>query len=214
MPQENLQPTREPEQGHSASALIVHQEWRFDSYSIKRVQRFEEPEFTQLIQQFFYADYPGVEWERLLSEEEKSKHQALRKEFGFPNMIRLGAYEGNKLIGWTLGWQEGDSTFYMANSGVLPEYRRKGIYQALVDRLICLLRDKGFQVIRSRHVATNSPVIIAKLRLGFVITGFELSDAFGSMVQLSYYTHLKRQKLVNVRAGLTRPDCEIASLMK
>lgn len=199
----------------SDSFLRGHQEWPINqNLAIRLVERFEDPEFTRLCERIFYKDFPGVEWERLLSAEEKGRHQALKKTFGFPNTIRLGVYEGAKLIGWTVGWQDGDSTFYMANSAVLPEYRRQGIYNALVQRLICILHADGFQVIRSRHVATNNPVMIAKLKLGFVITGMELSDAFGTLVQLSYFTNPKRRKLVNVRSGLTRPDDEISSLLR
>lgn len=201
-------------QDPSSGGLVIHREWPTDAgFTIRQVERFEEPEFTQLCQQIFYRDFPGVEWEKLLSEEERAGHRALKKAFGFPNAIRLGAYAEEKLIGWTVGWQDGESSFYMANSAVLPEYRRQGVYRTLVNTLLDLLREKGFQLIRSRHVATNSPVIIAKLKQGFVINGMELHDAFGTLVQLSYYLNAGRRKLIDVRAGLSRPDAEIASLM-
>ena len=77
-----------------------------------------------------------------------------------------------------------------------------------MSRLIEICRAKGFQTIRSKHVAANSPVIIAKLKSDFVITGMELNDAFGTLVQLSLFTNKKREKLLKVRAGFLRSDDE------
>ena len=42
-------------------------------------------------------------------------------------------------IGWSFGWQENPNTYYMCNSAVLPKYRRKGIYSALLDLNIEIL---------------------------------------------------------------------------
>jgi len=56
------------------------------------------------------------------------------------------------------------------------------------------------------------PVLIAKLRAGFVISGFELSDIMGSLVQLTYFHSSERRKLLDVRVGITRPTGRMREL--
>jgi hypothetical protein len=76
-----------------------------------------------------------------------------------------------------------------------------------------LLRNKGFQIVTSRHTATNNAVIIPKLKAGFVIIGLELDDRFGTLVKLAYYFSAGRRKLIDVRSGQTTPDEAIKKLM-
>ena len=59
---------------------------------------------------------------------------------------------------------------------------------------------------------TNNAVIIPKLKAGFVISGFEVSDRFGTLVQLSYYFNPLRRKMMDVRVGQRKPDEEIRKL--
>jgi hypothetical protein len=56
---------------------------------------------------------------------------------------------------------------------------------------------------------TNNDVIIPKLKAGFLITSFELSDTFGSLVHLTYYPSPLRRKVQVYRAGDLFPDEEI-----
>lgn len=73
----------------------------------------------------------------------------------------------------------------MTNTGILEEHRRRGLYTALLPVVLNQLRQKGFQIVFSRHTLTNNAVIIPKLKAGFVISGFEVDDRFGTLVQLS-----------------------------
>lgn len=191
----------------SFDELIVYQEWPLcEKYTLKRVERFEEPLFKTLIRKFFYEDFPGWDWEKNLGQHEKENLENLKKDFKYHNSLKLAAYEGKRLIGWTYGWQEGPSGFYMGSSGVLHEYRRKGIYSQMVKTVLELCREKGFSIVHSNHVTTNNAVIIAKLKLGFYVTGMELHDAFGTLLRLSCYLHPERERLIRVRSGLERPD--------
>lgn len=55
------------------------------------------------------------------------------------------------------------------------------------------IKELGFQVIYSRHVTTNSAIIIPKLKAGFVISAMELSDKFGVSVPFfGYPTQLNK----------------------
>jgi L-amino acid N-acyltransferase YncA len=102
----------------------------------------------------------------------------------------------------------------MCNSAVFPEHRKKGLYTALMKATLEVVTEMGFQRIYSRHTATNNAVIIPKLKAGFHMTHFELSDTFGVLVHLTYYPKDLRRKMLDYRAGQIKPDDEIRKLLK
>jgi hypothetical protein len=57
-------------------------------------------------------------------------------------------------------------------------------------------------------------VIIPKLKAGFVITSMELSDVFGLLVHLSYYTNSLRRKVLEFRTGEALPDDEVRRALR
>lgn len=97
----------------------------------------------------------------------------------------------------------------MQNSGVLPEHRRKGLYSELVKRVVNVATGLGFQDIWSRHNTTNNAVIIPKLKQGFLITGIEVTDIFGTLIHLHYYPKEIRRRMTDYRVGQIKPDAEI-----
>ncbi len=110
--------------------------------------------------------------------------------------------------------QENATTFYMVNSAILKEHRGKGLYRLLVNQCIETLSSKGFQLIYSRHCATNNAVIIPKLKIGFVISKMEIDDRFGILIHLHFYTNSDRRKIMDYRSGQVRPDKTIRNLFK
>ena len=129
--------------------------------------------------------------------------------------LNLGVYQGDELVGWTFGVQESPShdTYYMVNTGVLPAHQGKGIYTALLQVVLEAVRTQGFQVVHSRHAATNARVLVPKLKAGFVVTGMELSDVFGTLVHLSYFFNPIRRKVLDVRAGQSHPDSDVRRVL-
>ena len=119
------------------------------------------------------------------------------------NRYRLGygIFRGDAFAGWHLGQQTQAGTFEMSRTGILKEHRRRGLYTALLPVVLERLGTDGFQVVTSRHNLTNNAVIIPKLKAGFVISGFEVNDSFGTLVQLSYYFNPLRRKVFDVRVG-------------
>jgi GNAT superfamily N-acetyltransferase len=149
----------------------------------------------------------------LYSEEARDRSRALASHLGQPLRINLAIFKDDgEFVGWSFGFQENAETFYMCNSAILPEHRRKGLYRALLTQMVDRALKQGFQRIYSRHIATNNAVIIPKLQAGFVITALELSDVFGTLVHLTYLAHSARRKVLNFRAGIERPDAETRSL--
>jgi ribosomal protein S18 acetylase RimI-like enzyme len=117
----------------------------------------------------------------------------------------LAAFRGEVLVGWSQGYREGTNQFYMLNSGVASAERRKGVYSLLVKALLEHAVSQGYASVRSRHTATNTAVIIAKLRLGFQVSGFEYSEVYGPLVQLTYLVSEARRRLYESRASPIRP---------
>lgn len=149
-----------------------------------------------------------------LSLAEREAETALSRALGSPYELRLGLFHEEKLVGWSYGIQVSPDTFRMVTTGIDPEYQRKGVYTSLLVALAEHLRDKGFQVIYSRHYATDNQVIIPKLRFGFLISGFELTDEYGLLLRLCYFFNKTRRKILHVRSGLQQPDDEVRRLIR
>ena len=115
-------------------------------------------------------------------------------------MRRLGAYEGERLVGWTYGWLERGGVFYMANSGVMASHRRRGIYSRLLEETCALARASGAVIVRSQHSVLNNPVLIAKLRAGFHVSGLSHAAQMGTLVELTLHLGPERQALFRGRA--------------
>jgi len=163
-----------------------------------------------------FSDDHSLPFEKFNSEKENDKINELSSDcFKRPFTLHLGVYDKeNNFAGWSFGWQENATTYYMCNSAVFKKYRRKGIYNALLETTLSILREKGFQLIYSRHNATNNNVIIPKLKSGFIISKMELSDTFGCLIHLHYYTNKTRRKLMDYRCGELAPDDELKKIMK
>jgi ribosomal protein S18 acetylase RimI-like enzyme len=152
------------------------------------------PLFNKLRPQLF-KDNHDIDIFRFLSEEDKDKIAKLEKLSSNQYGLYLTAWDGEQLIGWSWGFQKNAIEFYMCNSAVIPEYRRQGIYTKLIEQIVKRAQDDGFQEITSKHHADNNAVIIPKLKLDFVIQGFEVNPRFGVLVNLVCY---KNSSILNV----------------
>ncbi|OIO03297.1 MAG: hypothetical protein AUJ51_04865 [Elusimicrobia bacterium CG1_02_56_21] len=87
-------------------------------------------------------------------------------------------------IGWHMGEAEDHQTFYMWNSGILPEYQNRGLFTAFSETFMRYLRELGYERISSHHKPTNRRILILKLKQGFDISGFEMTENWGALVKL------------------------------
>ena len=127
---------------------------------------FLEPEFSQLQRAVFASvQDESAELARMLDAERARVAQLPHKPPPQPPVIRFGAYANEQLVGWSYGWFERGNIFYMANSGVLAEHRRQGIYTMLINAVITNASMHGAMLIRSQHSVLNNAVIICKLKL-------------------------------------------------
>lgn len=161
----------------------------------------------------FSSDHSYPFWE-LMTDGEKQNIKNLGKGQGERIDIRLVAFDdGGNIAGWSWGFQENRVNFYMANSAVLPKYRRMGLYSKMVEYMIRKAKDFGFQLLYSKHCATNNSVIIPKLKAGFTISKMEIDDVFGVLIHLHYYYNETRRKMMDYRCGQTAPDEDIKKLL-
>ena len=145
---------------------------------------------------------------------EEEKHRIRNLYIKDPKEYFLVAKLNDDIIGWSYGIQRTNTDFYMVNSAVFPDYRRKGIYTAMLKIAVDKIQEFGFQRIFSCHKMSNNQVIIPKLKFGFVISGMEITDVFGALVQLSYYTNHTRRDLFDIRVGMRKPTEEDLKLIK
>lgn len=186
----------------------------FDEYYAEFAD--DEKEFMKYLiekRDLVFSGNTSINFDEMLSESEREKLTKLNRRKGSNFKLRLYLLNGNEKIGWFLGEQINRETFYMRNTGIFEEYRNKGIYTRLLPLLIEILREKGFQKITSSHIVTNSNVIVPKLKAGFTITGFEISDRFGLFVNLTYHFNEIRNKIMKYRAGEIGLDDELSQLL-
>ena len=186
-----------------------------NGYTIKELSAKEFfPQFGKIYDSLFGEDHTFFP-DSYYSVEEKHKIQLLKNRMGDLYELRLALFSPeNQFVGFSFGFQESEETFYMAASGILPDHRGRGHYGELVKYLIQKTTEVGFQKIYGTHCATNNAVLIAKLRLGFIFSKVELSDMFGTILHLQYFTNPLRRKMMDYRCGLKVPDKQIKSVMK
>lgn len=168
------------------------------SIDIRYTEKFPEPQFASL-QKRVFADL-----EMMAPESNTVQFEAAAKGPPVRSILpafRLGAYDGAELVGWTYGWIERNNAFYMSNSGVLPSHRRRGIYTSLLQAVREHALSEGAWGIRSLHSVINNPVIIAKLRAGFHVSGLSQSAQMGTLVELTMHLSAERENRFRQRVS-------------
>ena len=102
--------------------------------------------------------------------------------------------EAGEPVGFSAGKLTDGQTFFMEWSGILPAYQRRGLYSRFLDSLIPYLQALGIERVTSNHMGTNRPVLIAKLKAGFIITGVTLDERHGMLVWLARFLEPARQQ--------------------
>jgi len=87
-------------------------------------------------------------------------------------------------IGWHMGEAEDFQTFYMRNSGILPEFQNRGLFTKFSETFARYLEELGYERISSHHKPTNRAILILKLKQGFDVAGMEMTENWGSLVKM------------------------------
>ena len=176
----------------------------------------DEPTFTNFFhahKKTIYQNDFAFSLDGILSPEEKAKRSEHAGKLKDVERYHLFAKKEGEVIGWSFGMQKGADDFFMRNSAVFPAHRRSGVYTGMLERSVQYLSELGFQRIYSLHKMANNPVLIAKLKFGFVLTGFRISDRNGCMAELTYFTNEKRKALYEVRVGSRKLDEEMSQYL-
>lgn len=184
--------------------MKILEEWSLGNrYKIARVDKFAEPQYMELFNKHMLIGHPILPWRSNLSLDQQEKQKQLKELLRDRFTLKLALLESDELVGWSYGWQDSvhDGDFYMASSLVLPDHRKNGLYTALVEKILELTAEHGFSAVRSRHICTNNPVLIAKLKIGFSIHGFEQDETMGTLVRMIFHHNELRKKAADFRAG-------------
>lgn len=162
---------------------------------LRVVDRFPEPAFTELVDRLLHDPDRGAMRDRFFDRDAPKPTRCDAQE------VRIGAYDGDRLVGWSHAALAPGGVLYVSNSAVEDAYRRQGIYSRLVAAMEEHARSLGCVRIESHHRTANAAVLIAKLKAGYTITGTEFAAEMGLLVKMSKQLHPGREALLQARAG-------------
>ncbi len=90
---------------------------------------------------------------------------------GVPHLI-LVVCANDAPVGFKVGYERDDS-FYSWMGGILPDFRRLGLAQALADEQERWARQHGYETITFKTRSSHKGMLIFALKNGFDIIGFE-----------------------------------------
>ena len=127
---------------------------------------------------------PIAELEKLCFSDPWSEN-SIRYELTNPLSLWLVALEDDRVAGY-VGSQTVLDEADMMNIAVHPDFRRRGLAEALVTRLVTELRQKQVRCLTLEVRASNDPAIALYRKLGFVQVGR----------RLNYYRNPKEDALI------------------
>lgn len=114
-----------------------------------------------------FSDYAvPVSWAR-------AEFEAANLRRGFDPSLSLGAYDGERLVGFILSGQgrwKGEVAAYDMGTGVVPAARGSGLAGRLAEELKRLLRERGIPRYVLEVLRSNEPAIKTYRRAGFSVT--------------------------------------------
>lgn len=180
-----------------------------DDFSIVHLESLPAEIVREQAKKYLSPEYPMLPKNLGVEQKQIDKLQGIKNRLKGQYKLRLGLLHKDNLVGWTDGWQDSieQDTLFMGASLVLPSFQKQGLYSALVKKVFEITKEDGFQSVSSLHIMTNNPVLIAKLKLGFSIYGFEVNTRYGALVRLIYHHNAIKKSALRFRAGaLNEPE--------
>lgn len=84
-----------------------------------------------------------------------------------PDLLVLTAMDGEKVIGYKMGYRLNEDTFYSWLGGVDPQYRRNGIASKLMEKQHEHLTEMGYKMVRAKTMNKWRGMLILNLKHGF-----------------------------------------------
>ena len=96
--------------------------------------------------------------------------RAMARRRGLRPELSVGAFAGGELVGFVLSavreWQ-GTRTCYDTGTGVVPEWRRRGVTTAAFEEVLRLLRENGVRQYLLEVIQDNAPAVDLYAKQGF-----------------------------------------------
>lgn len=176
------------------------------SLKLRFVTEDEFQEFTADLKQNIFSNLLSIPNRALYSEDDLNRSEANSARYAHLESVYCLLMLNDKCIGWHYGYQDGPMSYYMCNSAIIPEFRRQGCYSWLAEQVMKEMQARGYLKIKSRHHPTNTAVLIAKLKLGFIVSGLQVSSNFGTLVELEWHGNERVDDVMKFRCGAALPD--------
>lgn len=184
-----------------------------DGFELREVERFDEAEYQALVERNLSRGSGMMRPLLGLPPEEQARIRTRRAARNpRPFELRVGIWQGAELVAWTFAAEESRSALMMHTSGVEPAHRRLGLYTALLRHLVVRAHEEGYERVTSLHSASNQPILIAKLKEGFVVSGLQMNVEVGLVVRLELPLHALGRAAFDTRSGWLPPSPEILGL--
>lgn len=96
-------------------------------------------------------------------------------------------YDGTKPIGVYMGTAFDWSTYYLRSVSILTDYQGQKIFQTFITYYLRCLEERGVQRIEADLSPTNLGEVHLLTKLGFMITGFNITDRWGAMARFTRF---------------------------
>ena len=98
--------------------------------------------------------------------------EKLEKRFSQAKDLLINlAFDGEKLVGFKVGYQIDRAKFYSWLGGVDKNYRKNGIAQELMKRQHNWCVEKGYKIVQTKTKNSSKPMLILNIKNGFDIVG-------------------------------------------
>ncbi len=140
--------------------------------------------------------------EALLTPEQKIQRQYLAERYQsnkIENFIKVR--DGNLNIALFRGEQKSTDIYYMRHAIVRKEYRKFGIYNDYLEKIIAYCKARGFLQIISCFVLSNIDIYRTKIKKDFYLTGTETHAEYGQIGWLCHFLNEDLKKAFLFRCG-------------
>jgi ribosomal protein S18 acetylase RimI-like enzyme len=132
-----------------------------------------------------------------------NKEKELYLEYNHPQISNfLVVKDNNKIIALFRSEQKEENLYYMRHAIVDKNYRRQGIYNDYLTKIIQYAKEMGFSQIVSCFVAANNVIHQAKVKKEFYVSSFEIHPEYGNIIWLTHFLNDDLKKAFYFRSGM------------
>ena len=172
-----------------------------EGYHVRELNREEYRSYSKIWDPIIFDANQPVLHPKRTPEKEALREQLKARINENAWTLRLALFHGEDVAGWTYVNQEDADSVHMHSSVILPLHRRKGLYTFLLHEVVRRAANEGFEIVSSHHNPANTSILIAKLKAGFVVSGFSVNDIVGPLVRLSLFVEPNRRSAMEFRLG-------------